>query len=103
MNTDTMTANEEYSLPCVEALLGGTLALMTGHVQACCDKQRGLMGLKIANNLSRLAEHPRLTPQFRTMLSNLRARWQQQLQQLGDIAPSEQDRRLWHRESSSIQ
>ncbi|MCM2251078.1 MAG: hypothetical protein NDJ19_01835 [Ramlibacter sp.] len=103
MNIDAKTANEEYSLPCAEALLAGTLALMTGHVQACCDRQRGLMGLKITDNLSRLAAHPRLTPQFRTMLWNLRARWQLQLQQHGDVAPSEPDRRLWHRESSSVQ
>ena len=46
-------ADEEYSLPCAEALLAGTLALMTGYVQACCDSHRDAMGRKIAANLYR--------------------------------------------------
>ena len=45
--------DEEYSLPCAEALLAGTLALMTGYVQACCDSHRDAMGRKIAANLYR--------------------------------------------------
>ncbi len=32
--------NEEYTMPSAEALLAGTLALMTGHVQASCCAPR---------------------------------------------------------------
>src|SRR3989344_4516252 len=47
--------DEEYSLPCAEALLAGTLALMTGYVQACCDSHRDALRRKIAANLPLLA------------------------------------------------
>jgi hypothetical protein len=50
-------SDEEYSLPCAEALLAGTLALMTGYV---------------------LGQSDVFTPHFRTMLCNLQNRWVQQ-------------------------
>ncbi len=46
--------DEEYSLPCAEALLAGTLTLMSGHMQACCDTHREAMGRKIIANLQLL-------------------------------------------------
>lgn len=103
MNTDKeMSGEEEYHLPCAEALLAGTLALMTGHAQACCDNHRQLMSAKIAAGLSQLAEHPILSPQFRTALWNLRAHWAK-MQQERAAAVSESDPRLWHASPSSFQ
>ena len=71
-------SDEEYSLPRAEALLAGTLALMTGYVQACCDSHREAMGHKIVTNLQLLGQAGVLTPHFRTMLRNLQSRWVKQ-------------------------
>lgn len=103
MNTDIeISGEEEYHLPCAEALLAGTLALMTGHAQACCDNHRQLMDAKIVANLSRLGEHPILSAQFRAALSNLRIHWEvMQRQRAAPLAAS--DPRLWHASPSSFQ
>jgi len=90
----------EYELPCVEALLAGTLALMTGHAQACCENHRCLMTCKIVFQLGQLAEHPVLSPPFRAALGNLRTHWQL-LQDKGPRpAP---DPRLWHAGPETVQ
>lgn len=68
-------ADQEYGMPCAEALLAGTLALMTGHAQACCEDQRARMAQKTADNLALLARHPRLSQGFRRMVANLGAHW----------------------------
>lgn len=104
MNTDVQPhGDEEYSMPCAEALLAGTLAVMTAQAQACCADQRALMTAKIVVNLSMLAEHPLLSPPFRTMLWNLRTRWQAQMEGGGPQARAEADRRLWHTSPACMQ
>lgn len=104
MNTDIeMSGQEEYHLPCAEALLAGTLALMTGHAQAyCCDNHRQLMNGKIVANLSRLAQHPVLSSQFRTALRNLRTHWEVMQRERASAATAS-DPRLWHASPSSFQ
>lgn len=103
MNTDIqMSGDEEYHLPCAEALLAGTLALMTGHVQACCDDHRQLMNAKIVANLARLAQHPILSPQFRTALGNLRTHWQV-LERQRAAVPAEADPTLWLAAPATVQ
>ena len=77
-------ADEEYSLPPIEALLAGTLALMTGcaqHSGPVC--QRELMVGKVVSNLSELSQHPALSPPMRVLLGRLNARW---LLELGSAA-----------------
>lgn len=87
MNTDVeMTGDQEYRLPCAEALLAGTLALMTGHAQACCEDRRRLMGARIVSQLDQLAQHGRLSPVFRAALANLRTHWE--VLQQRDAAPA---------------
>ncbi len=92
-----LLVTEEYSMPCAEALLAGTLALMTAYVQACCEDHREVMGRKIVTNLQFLSESPMLTAHFRTLVGNLRDRW---LAHAGmvDVEPdvSESQRMLWH-------
>ncbi len=77
--TDHPHVNEEHELPCIEAVLAGTLALMTGYgqaLQAALEPQRRLsMGEKVARNLSLLAEHPQLSVGFRQVLTGLQRRW----------------------------
>jgi hypothetical protein len=103
VNTDIeMGGDEEYHLPCAEALLAGTLALMTGHAQACCDNHRQLMNAKIVANLSQLGEHPILTAQFRTAISNLRGHWEV-MQRKQAAAARGSDPRLWHASPPTFQ
>lgn len=69
----------EVSLPCLEAVLAGTLALMTGYSQALQADQspatRVRMGSKIGKNLELLLDHPGLTEAFRRVVAGLRMRW----------------------------
>ena len=65
----------EYEMPSVEALLAGTLALMTGHAQSACVQQRGLMAQKIGANLCVLAHHPALSANFKAVVDRMRAHW----------------------------
>lgn len=70
---------EEHELPSVEAVLAGTLALMTGYSQALqaeLDPQgRVAMGEKIGSNLGLLVDHPQLSLGFRQVLFGLQHRW----------------------------
>jgi hypothetical protein len=68
--------DEEQLLPCAEAILAGTLGLMTAHAQAACDVQRQHIAQKVELNLADLAEHPDLSLHFRLALSALTAHWQ---------------------------
>jgi hypothetical protein len=98
-------SNEEYTMPCAEALLAGTLALMTGHVQTSCCAHRELMAAKIVSNLSALSDASLLSPRFRALLGSLCQRWQAQ----GQVAvPSPQattapDSSLWHTCPEAVQ
>jgi hypothetical protein len=68
---------EEYTLPSAEALLAGTLALMTGVAQAPSECARvGAMAAKIVANLGELAEHAALSPSMRLMVTRLMPHWQ---------------------------
>jgi hypothetical protein len=76
METDcSLNADGEYTLPSAEAMLAGTLALMTGHAQNSCPNRRMLMALKIRHNLDQLRGHTGLTEQFRTVLLRLCHEW----------------------------
>lgn len=72
-------ATEEHELPGVEAVLAGTLVLMTGYsqsLQAEADPGHRLrMGEKIGANLALLVDHPMLSNGFRQVLHGLRTRW----------------------------
>lgn len=71
---------EDHELPSVEAVLAGTLALMTGYSQSLQadlpPHNRVPMGRKIGENLALLADHPALSEAFQRILLGLRARWQ---------------------------
>lgn len=77
----------EYELPCAEALLGATMAVMTAHAQACCDQRRALLAQKAASGLAALAEHPAFSPGFRTAAGDLREHWQR----MNDVAMARRD------------
>ena len=85
------TRIEEHELPSVEAVLAGTLALMTGYSQALqaeLDPQQRLrMGLKIGDNLALLVDHPQLSLGFRQVLLGLQNRWHSMSECTAQAAP----------------
>lgn len=88
--------DEEYTLPTVEALMAGTMALMTGYAQtAVAGPQRPLMARKLVSNLLFLAEHPQVSPPMRCMLANLRTRWQLEAEQCAARAAPCDSAPLW--------
>ena len=84
--------DEEHALPTVEAVLAGTLALMTGYSQSLLaelnPEHRVLMGRKIGNNLALLAEHPQLSAPFHLLLGGLQQRWAQMAGCTAEAAPA---------------
>lgn len=89
--------DEEYVLPSVEALMAGTLALMTGYAQAAAgDLHRSLLARKLVSNLFFLSEHPQVSPHMRCMLANLRTRWQLEVEQGGAPRCVPAPTPLWH-------
>lgn len=86
---------DEYELPCAEALLAGTLALMTAYAQNCCGERRGLLAGKIAANLSSLGRHAGLSDPFRASVGKLHTQWVRMSPGTGEP--------LWHAMPSSVQ
>lgn len=106
-------ADEEYEMPSADAMLAGTLALMTGYAQAspACPN-RSLMARKLISNLFFLMQHPNVSPPLRAMLANLRTRWQLAEEQAGEpsaatrAAPKEpplSPTPLWHLAHDTVQ
>ncbi|MDZ4101804.1 MAG: hypothetical protein U1E12_09025 [Hydrogenophaga sp.] len=112
MNTEPeLHEDEEHVMPCAEAMLAGTLALMTGHAQSACATQRDLMGRKIRSNLFFMGQHPGLTPNFRTVVQRMHQHWDALLKaddsatvgaslSSDDLLP---ERRLWHTAAPTVQ
>lgn len=101
----TDTADEEYTLPNVEALLAGTLALMTGYAQSARDcAHRPHMARKLVSNLACLSSHPQLSSAMQTMLSNLRTRWELEMEHEAEAASAElRPTPLWHSVPARVQ
>lgn len=101
--------DEEYSLPCAEAVLAGTLALMTGHAQACCCSQRAALSEKVVAGLQQLAHSNHFTPHFRALLGSLQHKWVQQCAadaqapRSAALQAAEQRRALWVQAPRTVQ
>ena len=110
-DSDDVASTDAQSLPPPEALLAGTLALMTGHAQACCQGQRALMARKIIANLLMLSRHPSAPPDFRAIAANLHPLWMRLLRANPDqpqqgLLPadhSDPHRVLWHTTPETLQ
>jgi hypothetical protein len=111
INSSEAGAADAQGLPPAEALLAGTLALMTGHAQACCAGQRALMAKKIITNLFMLSRHPGAPPNFKAIAANLHPLWVRVLQPDADqpqqaLSPadnSDPHRVLWHTTPETLQ
>ena len=60
MESNLPPPDDEYIMAAADAVLAGTLALLTGHAQCACAQQRMMMARKIRSNLYLLAQHPSL-------------------------------------------
>ncbi|MCZ8256860.1 MAG: hypothetical protein O9327_14485 [Polaromonas sp.] len=106
---DTAAA-DMHGLP-PAALLAGTLALMTGHAQACCEGQRAVMAKKVITHLSMLAGHPDASPNFKAIAANLHSLWvrllkqgpEQPQQALPSADHFDPHRVLWHTTPETLQ
>lgn len=73
--------SDEIDLPCAQALLAGTLALMSAcavplaGAGATAPDSRLPMARKIVENLFLLREHPGLAPAMRAVVSKLHVHW----------------------------
>ena len=76
-----MMTTEPTHLPCPDALIAGTVALMTAWAAPCSscsldvDHQRPLFARKLLSNLLLLQQHPALSPGLRQVMAQAHARW----------------------------
>jgi hypothetical protein len=80
MNTSQTTNNEnEFDISGLEAMLAGTLCLMSAysHCQCSNENNQGLIGLKIVSNLTCLQYQNSLSPEFRRVLGKVCDSWRQ--------------------------
>ena len=79
MKTDAVKnePTQDYVMPCAEAVLMATLALMTGHAQNKNEQHGRWMAHKIVANLEILASHPDLSESFKKALKRLMTHWSQ--------------------------
>lgn len=67
--------------PSAEALVAGTIALMTSWADPCpnasvgLDAQRSLLARKVVSNLFFLHHHPELSDPLRSVMARAHARW----------------------------
>lgn len=100
-DTREARATAEFVLSNVEAVLAGTLALMTALVQGCCEEHRPAIRRKVIANLAELEQHQQLSQQFRSMASHLQQHWY--ALDSGTTSGPSGDPRLWHKPSGAMQ
>ena len=111
----------EYALPCAEAVMAGTLALMTGYARCGCAVHRQMMAEKAAANLLALAENQQLLSQltggFKAIVFKLHSQWLELVEAerrvltyssvdavaQSNMSLAEQSRALWHKTPEVIQ
>lgn len=67
----------EYAISGLEALLAGTLALMSAYAHGTCKAHRSLISEKILSNLHCLQAQNALSPEFRKVLLQVGHAWHQ--------------------------
>jgi hypothetical protein len=98
---------DDETLPSVEAVLAGTLALMTGVAEHPLKgmrplETRRLMAAKVVDNLLELGAHPCLSDPMRRVMHKLCGHWQRIAAPSEAVAASEVPPcALWHRNPGS--
>lgn len=105
----------DEALPSAEALLAGTLALMTGVIERAAlsqplaaHAQSLMMASKVRSNLFFLSSHPQMSEGFRMTAARLRTHWDRlavpaQLAEASVSEAAEAAARLWHRAPERVQ
>jgi hypothetical protein len=110
----------EFDISGLEAMLAGTLCLMSAYSQGSCAQspcdresdarqshtQQGLIGLKIISNLSCLQYQNSLSPEFRRVLGKLCDSWRQHsLRQMPEreLADPAASTPFWHAAPKTVQ
>jgi hypothetical protein len=105
----------EFDISGLEAMLAGTLCLMSAYSHCQCGGEsdarqssanQGLISLKIVSNLSCLQYQNSLSPEFRRVLSKVCDSWRQHsLQSSGHADPtaSPMQSHAWHAAPSVMQ
>lgn len=88
----------EFVLGDTEAILAGTLTLMTAMAQGCCPAHRQAIRDKVIANLRELEVHRDVSPQFRAAASHLKQHWLA----IG-ASPSAPRLYAWHRQPAAVQ
>jgi hypothetical protein len=76
-----MSEDDELTLPCDQALIACTFALMTAYAQPAADArvdaatQRRLIARKVVSNLFFLREHPQLGDSMRRVVTQVHQHW----------------------------
>ncbi len=81
MNDQPAAQNvDEFDISGFEAMLAGTLCLMSAYAHRACEpaSHRDLLSLKIVSNLTCLQCQSSLSPEFRRVLSKVCETWRQQ-------------------------
>lgn len=84
--------DDDPNPPCLEALVAGTLALMTCWAAPAQDgstpsrRQRTLMARKIVSNLFFLKHHPHASPGLRQVMARAHERWVLVSESAGDAS-----------------
>lgn len=104
-----------HPLPSAEAMLAGTLALMTGVVERAAlaqplsgHAQSLMMAAKVRSNLFFLSGHPQLSSGFRMTVERLRTHWDRltvpaAAESTADLSSPDAPQRLWHRAPDQLQ
>lgn len=84
--------DDEQNPPCLEALVAGTLALMTCWAAPAAGdappsrRQRTLMARKVVSNLFFLKNHPHASPGLRQVMARAHERWVLLTESAGDAS-----------------
>ncbi len=108
--------DEAMPVPSAEALLAGTLALMTGVIERAAlsqplaaHAQSLMMASKVRSNLFFLSAHPQMSEGFRMTARRLRTHWDrlavpaQIAETEATMEATEAAARLWHRAPERVQ
>ncbi len=79
MRTTDTNVDVDIDLPCIDGMLVGTLALMTGYAEHQCEQgnahRRNLIAQKVVSNLLFLASYPCIPPPMALAMRNLQNHW----------------------------